>query len=87
MICIGYVVFAENLLTGIAFHWKKVCNNKESYKHQVPLRINGIQSGIFLFFQKRGICILTSSNQNALISLLVDNFPSLRNISQITVTK
>lgn len=22
--CIGYVVFAENLLTGITFHWKKV---------------------------------------------------------------
>lgn len=32
--CIGYVVFAENLLTGITFHWKKVWNDKESSKHQ-----------------------------------------------------
>lgn len=37
VICIGYVVFAENLLTGVAFHWKKIYNDKKRFEHQVPL--------------------------------------------------
>lgn len=35
--CIGYVVFAENLLTGITPHWKKVWNYRENAKHQDPI--------------------------------------------------
>lgn len=35
VICISYVVFAENFFTGITFHWKKICiktvKNKQSY--------------------------------------------------------
>lgn len=40
VICIGYVVFAENLLTGVAFHWKKIYDDKKGFEHQVRLRLN-----------------------------------------------